>query len=89
MPNLLALGRLFARGYLIVLITTINVGQIAAHHVFGGFITGGVLSWVWWENTHSAAHSDIPHARLAYALGAAFGNASGILFTVLINAHRS
>lgn len=85
----MVLLRLFFKGYVIVLLTAINVGQVAAGHAVATLFTGGLLSWVWWDNTHSAAHSHVRGARLAYALGAAAGNVTGVLLVGWFHANRS
>lgn len=69
------------RGFLIVSLTSVNVGQIAGHHYGGAFCCGGAISWVWWRNAHSAAHDDLPHLRECYALGAGLGTITGMLLT--------
>ena len=74
----------FRLGFIIVLLTALNVGQVAHGHVWGGFMVGGLLSWVWWGNAHAAAHNRSPHARIWYALGAACGTASGTAITLLM-----
>ena len=73
--------RVFWSGFLIVLITSVNVGQISQGHLWGAMVGGGLLSWVWWGNTHRAAAASTLSARVAYAFGAATGTLGGMLLT--------
>lgn len=66
------------RGFTIVLLTSLNVVQIAGGHYGGAFVVGGAISWVWFGNSRTAAHSQAPYARQAYALGAALGTIAGM-----------
>ena len=66
------------RGFVIVFLTACNVVQISRGHYPGAFIIGGAISYVWWGNSHSAAHQKDPYARQAYALGAACGTVVGM-----------
>jgi len=67
-----------ARGFVIVFLTALNVVQIAGGHYGGAFIVGGAISWVWFGNSRTAAHTNAPYARQAYALGAALGTIAGM-----------
>lgn len=68
----------FARGFLIVTLTATNVGQVAGHHWLGAFIVGFGISFVWFGNSKTAAHSKVGGARECYALGAAAGTVFGM-----------
>lgn len=68
----------FARGFLIVTLTSANVGQIASHHWGGAFIGGTAISMVWWGNSRNASRTECPYAREAYALGAGLGTVFGM-----------
>jgi hypothetical protein len=67
------------KAFSIVTCTSLNVVQIANHNYIGAFFTGGLLSFVWWGNTKTAAHSTGKAARYAYALGAACGTLLGMI----------
>ena len=69
---------IFWRGYLIVLLTAMNVGQISGSHYLGAFLTAFGISWVWWHNAHTAAHNGSPWAGYLYGLGAASGTLTGM-----------
>ena len=69
---------IFLRGWIIVTLTACNVRQIADGHFAGAFVIGGAISWVWWGNSHNAAHIALPLARHAYAAGAAAGTVTGM-----------
>lgn len=73
-----ALAHFWWRAFLIVFCTSLNVTQIALGHYATAFVTGGILSFVWWGNTRSAAHTDAPGAQYAYAFGAACGTVCGM-----------
>ncbi len=69
---------LFMRGFLIVTLTASNVGQIAGRHWVGAFVGGCAISFVWFGNSKTAAHSDARFGREAYALGAGLGTVAGM-----------
>lgn len=66
------------RAFSIVACTSLNVVQIANGRYALAFVTGGLLSWIWWGNTRRAAHSDLRGAQAAYALGAGLGTVAGM-----------
>ena len=70
--------QVFLRGFIIVALTAANVSQIAGHHWIGAFFNGGAISWVWWRNSHTAAHSKVTYGQLLYALGAGCGTVVGM-----------
>ena len=65
------------RAFQIVSLTALNVTQVSNGHYLTMGITGGMLSFVWWTNTRTAAHSDVAGGRYAYAIGAACGTLTG------------
>lgn len=73
-PYLLVWWRAFA----IVSCTAANVVNVSRGHYGLAFITGGLLSAVWWGNSRAAAHSSLRGAGAAYALGAACGTVFGM-----------
>ena len=73
--------RLFWRGALIVFLTALNVGQIAGRHYGGAFLGGCAISFVWYMNSRTAAHSTARFGREAYALGAGIGTVLGMAIT--------
>ena len=69
---------LFWRAFLQVALVAFNVRNVAAGEYVMAFISGTLLSYVWWANSRSAARDDHPWARSAYALGAGAGTAFGM-----------
>jgi hypothetical protein len=69
---------IFGRAWLIVFLTAANVGFISRGEYVAAFATGGMLSYVWWTNSRTAAHSTLRFGRIVYALGAACGTVSGM-----------
>lgn len=70
--------RVFGRGLLIVTLTAFNVGSIAHAHYLHAFAGGFAISFVWWKNSKTAAHSELRFGREAYAAGAALGTVLGM-----------
>ena len=70
--------RLFCRGLIIVTLVALNTRMIAALSYQSAFVTGTMLSIVWWGNSQTAAHSRTHGARWAYGLGAGVGTALGM-----------
>lgn len=66
------------RAFSIVTMTALNVTQISGGHYAAAFCTGGTLSFIWWKNTRTAAHSDVRGAQMYYAFGAACGTMLGM-----------
>lgn len=79
-----AYARLFARGWLIVSLTSANVRQINGGHYLGAFAVGCAISGVWWFNSRNAAHTDSPLAWAAYSLGAGIGTVTGMYLAGLM-----
>lgn len=73
--------RLFGRGLAIVTLTAMNVREISGGHYLAATLVGFGISLVWWFNSRSAAHSDLPGAGIVYALGAAAGTFTGMVLT--------
>ena len=69
---------IFLRGFTIVAITACNVVLVAGGHYASAFISGGLLSWVWWYNANHAARDNSSLAAASYALGAATGTVTGM-----------
>lgn len=74
----MAYARLFARGFLIVALTALNVRHISALHYPWAFAGGFGISFVWWGNSRGAAHNELKWAREVYALGVALGTVFGM-----------
>lgn len=68
--------RTFARGFVLVFLTAINVVQIAGRHWIGMTVIGFCISAVWWSNS-SAQRETYRGAGVLYALGAAVGTLCG------------
>jgi len=68
---------LFGRAFLVVLLTAANVRFIAAGSVLAMFVTGWAISYVWWWNSRTAAHSPLRGAVWAYSMGAGCGTVAG------------
>lgn len=72
------LAQVWWRAFSIVTCTALNVVQVSNHNFVAAFFTGGLLSYVWWANTKTAAHHTGKYAQYAYAVGAACGTLSGM-----------
>ena len=72
---------IWRRGFIIVTLTAINVGQVAGRHWLGAGLVGFGISLVWFYNARTAAHTELPHAGEVYAFGAACGTMFGMLIT--------
>ena len=68
----------FLRGFIIVMLTAMNVIQMTGRHYGGALFCGAALSWVWWRNAHGAAHESAPFLRECYATGAGAGTIAGM-----------
>lgn len=66
------------RAFTIVTCTALNVSQVAQGHYLAAFFTGGLLSYIWWTNTKTAANVAGEGAHVAYAFGAACGTIFGM-----------
>jgi len=72
------------RAFSIVTVTALNVTQITGHHYQSAFITGSLLSFIWWANAKTAAHSSVAGAQVAYAFGAGCGTICGMYLGSLV-----
>lgn len=72
-----ALG-LFGRGFVIVLLTAMQVYQIAGHHYEGAFLTGAAISFTWWHNVSNSVSRTSRWSPVWYALGAGSGTCAGM-----------
>jgi hypothetical protein len=68
----------FLRAFSIVTFTAANVSYIASGQIWHAFVTGFMISLIWWYNTRSAAHTKHRFGGVVYALGAAFGTIAGM-----------
>lgn len=66
----------FTRGFTLVMLVSANTVQIADRHWTGMWVVGGLISFVWWQNS-SATREDYRGAGFVYALGAACGTVCG------------
>jgi len=74
---------IFTRAFLQVSLVALNPRIVAYGELPAAFVTGTLLSWVWWANARSAAHDKHKWARGAYCLGAGCGTVFGMaLFTL-------
>lgn len=73
--------RLFLRGFTIVFLTAMNVGQIAGGHYLGATIGGFLISVVWYGNAGCASRVDTPRAAITYGAGASLGTLAGMFVT--------
>lgn len=71
-------ARLFARGFVIVTLTAFNVKSISHGAYLQALVGGFGISFVWFGNSRTAAHSDVRFAREVYAAGAALGTVFGM-----------
>lgn len=69
---------IFLRGFVIVTCVAWNTRHVAALEYGAAFLTGTILSLVWWGNSKTAASSEVRGARFAYALGAGVGTLFGM-----------
>lgn len=75
------LARIFWRGFSIVTVTALNVGQVAGQHYGGALVGGFLISFIWWMNAQSAAKDHLEPrtgSREAYGTGAALGTVFGM-----------
>lgn len=70
--------RLFLRGFVLVSMTAWNVRSIAGGHYLFALAGGFGISFVWFGNSRTAAHSNLRWARETYAAGAAAGTVFGM-----------
>lgn len=73
------LAPIFLRAMLMVTAVSLNVTVIATGSLWQAALTGGLVSWIWWGNTRTAALTSHPWAKLVYTSGAACGTVTGVL----------
>ena len=81
---MIALLSVWWRAFSIVSMTSLNVTQVTGHHYVSAFFTGSLLSFIWWANTRTAAHSDLAGAQVMYTLGAGCGTVFGMYLGSLV-----
>lgn len=68
---------MFLQGLGIVMLTALNITQVARHRYTAAFAVGVAISYVWWLNS-SATRPTGWRFHLAYSLGAGFGTVLGM-----------
>jgi ABC-type antimicrobial peptide transport system permease subunit len=68
----------FWRAFLMVMFVSSNVAHIAQGRYDRAFVTGFLISLLWWMNARSASRTTHPYAAFTYALGAGIGTVTGI-----------
>lgn len=68
----------WSRAFSIVTCTACNVVNVSHGRVVLAFLTGGILSAIWWGNSRTASRSELAGAQWVYAFGAACGTAAGM-----------
>ena len=66
------------RAFRLVTLVALNVVQVSGGHYAVAFVSGGAVSFSWWINAKTAAHSDVAGGQYAYAFGAACGTVVGM-----------
>jgi len=79
-----AYGVVFFRAWLIVMFTAMNVTFISRANWVMMFLTGFAISFTWWWNSRTAAHSELPYGGWLYGVGAATGTVMGAWIARLI-----
>jgi hypothetical protein len=69
--------RVFLRGFVLVMLVSLNTRQVANGRYLGAFLVGGCISAVWWANS-SAKREQFSGAGALYAAGAAVGTVVGM-----------
>lgn len=69
---------LFARGFLLVTLVSMNTVQIARQQFLRAACGGFCISLVWYFNAHGAAMDGSAVAGIVYAAGAALGTFTGM-----------
>lgn len=70
--------RIFSRAALQVTLVAWNVVNVTSGDYLMALLSGFAISWVWWANSRTAALSEAPYGRLAYAAGAGVGTVAGM-----------
>lgn len=69
---------IFLRAFAQVGAVALNVSMIANKQYVLAFFTGGLVSWIWWKNSRTAASFEGEWPRIVYTLGAASGTVAGM-----------
>ena len=72
------------RAFSIVTCTATNVVFVSGGHYGAAFLSGGLLSLVWWSNTRAANRTEGRAAQLSYGFGAACGTVCGMFLGRLL-----
>jgi hypothetical protein len=56
-----------------------NVVMISQHRFLMAFLTGTLLSYIWWMNTKTAVKAEGRVPQVTYALGAGCGTITGMI----------
>jgi hypothetical protein len=83
-PPLATYGPIFIRAALQVALVACNVVNIASEAYGWAFLTGGAVSYVWWWNSRTAAHTNAPYGQVVYTLGAGVGTVLGMVAGTLL-----
>jgi hypothetical protein len=71
------MARTFLQAFSIVTMTALNVTMLMAHNYLGVFVTGTLLSGIWWHNSRATRPTGVGH-HICYAIGAGFGSMFGL-----------
>lgn len=69
---------IFFRAFAQVGAVALNVSMIANKQYLLAFFTGGLVSYIWWKNSRTAASFEGELPRWIYATGAACGTVAGM-----------
>jgi len=72
------LATIALRGWLLVSAVAFNVSQVAAGHYVIAFLSGTLVSVIWWGNAGRAHSGGGWRAAMAYGLGAGCGTVTGM-----------
>lgn len=75
---------IFFRAALQVSLVACNVVNIARGAYLWAFLTGFAISYVWWRNSRTAAHSEAAYGQVVYAIGAGAGTVVGMVVGKLL-----
>ena len=72
------LGIVFLRAWSQVTAVAWNVSVVSQGDYLLALCSGGLVSWIWWENSRTAARATHWAARAVYTAGAAAGTVTGM-----------
>lgn len=72
------LGTVFLRAWGQVTAVAWNVAVVSQGDYLMALFSGGLVSWIWWANSRSAARATHGAARAVYTAGAAVGTVTGM-----------